>query len=50
MSQVEANAVAIRIARCAAKQKNIAVCGYHGCDCLASNLNKNQLNNHLLLI
>ena len=42
--------MAIRIARCAAKQKNIAVCGYHGWHdwYLASNLNKNQLNNHLL--
>ena len=46
----EANALAIRIARCATKQKNVAVCGYHGWHdwYLASNFNKNQLNNHLL--
>ena len=26
----EANAMAVRIARAATKNKNIAVCGYHG--------------------
>ena len=46
----EANAMAVRIARCATKNKNVAVCGYHGWHdwYLASNLKKNQLNNHLL--
>ena len=41
----EANAMAIRIARCAAKNINIGVCGYHGWHdwYLAGNLKKNQL-------
>ena len=47
----EANAVAIRIARIAAKKQNIAVCGYHGWHdwYLATNLSKsNSLKNHLM--
>lgn len=47
----EANAIAIRIARCAAKKDNIAACGYHGWHdwYLATNLkNSNNLNKHLL--
>lgn len=47
----EANAVAIRIARAAAKNHLIGVCGYHGWHdwYLAANLSEtNSLNNHLL--
>ena len=47
----EANALAIRIARAAAKKENIAICGYHGWHdwYLSVNLkNKNNLNDHLL--
>jgi glutamate-1-semialdehyde 2,1-aminomutase len=47
----EANAVAIRIARSAAKSEKIAVCGYHGWHdwYLASNLNNSSsLNEHLM--
>ncbi len=47
----EANAIAIRIARAASKNKNIAFCGYHGWHdwYLASNLeNPGNLNTHLL--
>ena len=47
----EANAVAIRIARAAAKNKNIAICGYHGWHdwYLAANIgNNSNLNKHLL--
>ena len=47
----EANAVAIRIARAASVNKNVAVCGYHGWHdwYLAANLNKkNSLKNHLM--
>ncbi len=46
----EANAMAIRIARCAAKNSNVAICGYHGWHdwYLAGNLKKNQLKDHLL--
>ena len=47
----EANAVAVRIARAAAKNVNIAVCGYHGWHdwYLAANIgNNSNLNKHLL--
>ena len=47
----EANALAIRIARAAAKNDKVAVCGYHGWHdwYLSINLkNKNNLNQHLL--
>ena len=46
----EANAMAIRIARCAAKNNNVAVCGYHGWHdwYLAGNFKKDQLKQHLL--
>lgn len=47
----EANAVAIRIARSAAKSEKIAICGYHGWHdwYLASNLeNPGSLNEHLM--
>jgi len=47
----EANAVAIRIARAAAKNHLVGVCGYHGWHdwYLAANFSKtNSLNNHLL--
>ena len=46
----EANSLAIRIARCAAKKENIAICGYHGWHdwYLAGNFKKNQLKNHIL--
>ncbi len=47
----EANALAIRIARAAAKNDKVAVCGYHGWHdwYLSINLkNKNSLNQHLL--
>lgn len=47
----EANAVAIRIARSAAKNDKIAVCGYHGWHdwYLATNLSKqNALDEHLM--
>ncbi len=47
----EANSVAIRIARIAAKSQNVAVCGYHGWHdwYLATNLGKkNSLKNHLM--
>ena len=47
----EANAMAVRIARAAAKNKNIAVCGYHGWHdwYLAANIeSKKALNNHLM--
>ena len=47
----EANAVAIRIARSAAKSEKIAICGYHGWHdwYLASNLeNPSSLNEHLM--
>lgn len=46
----EANAIAIRIARSAAKKDKIAVCGYHGWHdwYLSANLKKNNLNKHLL--
>ena len=46
----EANAMAIRIARCYSKNQNVAICGYHGWHdwYLAANLkNKNQLKKHL---
>jgi len=47
----EANAIALRIARCYNKKFKIAFCGYHGWQdwYLSSNLNnKNNLNEHLL--
>ena len=47
----EANSIAVRIARVAAKNENIAVCGYHGWHdwYLAANIqNKKALNNHLM--
>lgn len=47
----EANAVAIRIARAAAKNHMVGVCGYHGWHdwYLAANLSEtNSLNNHLM--
>ena len=46
----EANAMAVRIARAAAKKQNIAVCGYHGWHdwYLAANFKQNQLKSHLL--
>jgi len=47
----EANALAVRIARSAAKNHKIAVCGYHGWHdwYLSINIqNKNNLNDHLL--
>ena len=47
----EANAIAIRIARAKKKNKNIAICGYHGWHdwYLSTNLkNKNNLNDHLI--
>ncbi|MEC8436765.1 MAG: aminotransferase class III-fold pyridoxal phosphate-dependent enzyme, partial [SAR324 cluster bacterium] len=47
----EANAMAVRIARAASKNKNIAVCGYHGWHdwYLAANIeSKKALNNHLM--
>ena len=46
----EANALAVRIARSAAKKSNIAICGYHGWHdwYLAANFKKNRLKNHLL--
>ncbi|MDC1141337.1 aminotransferase class III-fold pyridoxal phosphate-dependent enzyme [Gammaproteobacteria bacterium] len=47
----EANAVAIRIARAAAKNSIVGVCGYHGWHdwYLAANLSEtNSLNNHLM--
>ena len=47
----EANAIAIRIARANRKNKNIAVCGYHGWHdwYLATNLQSdNNLDEHLL--
>ena len=47
----EANAIAIRIARAATNNGNIAVCGYHGWHdwYIAANIkNKNNLNSHLL--
>ncbi len=47
----EANAIAIRIARSAAKNHKIAICGYHGWHdwYLSANLqNQNNLNEHLL--
>ena len=47
----EANAIAVRIARSAAKKDNIAICGYHGWHdwYLAANLENNKnLNEHLL--
>ncbi len=47
----EANAIAIRIARAASKNQNIAFCGYHGWHdwYIASNLESpNNLNSHLL--
>jgi glutamate-1-semialdehyde 2,1-aminomutase len=46
----EANAMAIRIARSAAKKDKIAICGYHGWHdwYLSANLKKNNLNGHLL--
>jgi glutamate-1-semialdehyde 2,1-aminomutase len=46
----EANALAIRIARCSSKNDNVAVCGYHGWHdwYLAANLKKKKnLKNHL---
>ena len=47
----EANAVAIRIARCASGKDNVAICGYHGWHdwYLAANLSDdNNLDGHLL--
>jgi glutamate-1-semialdehyde 2,1-aminomutase len=46
----EANAIAIRIARSAAKKDKVAICGYHGWHdwYLSANLKKNNLNQHLL--
>jgi glutamate-1-semialdehyde aminotransferase len=46
----EANAIAIRIARSAAKKDKIAICGYHGWHdwYLSANLKKNNLKKHLL--
>ncbi len=46
----EANALAIRIARSAAKNGKVAICGYHGWHdwYLAANFKKNKLGNHLL--
>jgi len=47
----EANAIALRIARCYNQKYKIAFCGYHGWQdwYLSSNLNnKNNLNEHLL--
>ena len=47
----EANAVAIRIARCATDKKNIAICGYHGWHdwYLANNFNKSKPLDSLLM-
>tara|TARA_R110002126_G_scaffold110918_1_gene248380 strand:- start:96219 stop:98249 length:2031 start_codon:yes stop_codon:yes gene_type:complete len=47
----EANAMAIRIARCASGRDKVAICGYHGWHdwYLAANLNDGEnLNSHLL--
>jgi glutamate-1-semialdehyde 2,1-aminomutase len=46
----EANALAIRIARSAARNDKVAICGYHGWHdwYLAANFKKNKLGNHLL--
>jgi glutamate-1-semialdehyde 2,1-aminomutase len=46
----EANAIAIRIARSAAKNDKVAICGYHGWHdwYLSANLKKNNLNQLLL--
>jgi len=47
----EANAIAIRIARCSVNKKNIAICGYHGWHdwYMAANIGKNDnLSEHLL--
>ncbi|MDA7476472.1 aminotransferase class III-fold pyridoxal phosphate-dependent enzyme [Candidatus Pelagibacter ubique] len=47
----EANAIAIRIARCASGRDNVAICGYHGWHdwYLSANLNNNKsLDGHLL--
>ena len=46
----EANAVAIRIARAASKNDNVAICGYHGWHdwYLAANLKKDELGSHLI--
>ncbi|MDC3127873.1 aminotransferase class III-fold pyridoxal phosphate-dependent enzyme, partial [Candidatus Pelagibacter bacterium] len=49
----EANSIAIRIARAANGNDNVAICGYHGWHdwYLSTNLNKskkNNLNNHLM--
>ncbi len=47
----EANAIAIRIARAATNNGNIAICGYHGWHdwYIAANIkDNNNLNNHLL--
>ena len=47
----EANAIALRIARCSSKNNNVAICGYHGWHdwYLSSNLrSKKGLDKHLL--
>jgi len=46
----EANAMAIRIARCSSKNEKIAFCGYHGWHdwYLAANISKDNLGDHLL--
>jgi len=46
----EANAIAVRIARCASINENIAVCGYHGWHdwYLAANIKKKNLDQHLI--
>ncbi|MBI5447821.1 MAG: aminotransferase class III-fold pyridoxal phosphate-dependent enzyme [Gammaproteobacteria bacterium] len=47
----EANAIAIRIARCASRRDKVAICGYHGWHdwYLAANLgDEENLNTHLL--
>jgi len=46
----EANAIAIRIARAASKNDNVAICGYHGWHdwYLAANLKKDELGSHLI--
>ncbi|MDB3903046.1 aminotransferase class III-fold pyridoxal phosphate-dependent enzyme [Amylibacter sp.] len=46
----EANAIAVRIARAAARRDKIAICGYHGWHdwYLSVNLREDQLSDHLL--
>ena len=47
----EANAVAIRVARCSTSRHKVAICGYHGWHdwYISANINKtDKLSNHLL--